>query len=267
MPKSERAALAHIRRVADSVLNETAQGASQPERGIARPVLLPVPYVSQLGPGADRFTNSSGAAAGVMLMRAYGQALVTPDEFFLQAGNQADTPLSLQQIRVTLGANGVQVEQRSGLKLGELAIVLITGRPAIIVVKHAVFAQAGLTLESFFGPHYLVALGLDLENIYLHDPLRRDGSGQGQAVPWLVLYQAWTQAPTFERGILIPRLPLLRRIRVTASTLNLRQGPGTEYDVVGLARSGEVFEVTIHHGDWGKVGENCWISLLHIEDI
>jgi hypothetical protein len=269
MTEPERAALEHIRQVVDSVIGKPAAEplpAGSEEAG-ARVSLLPVPYVSQFGEGADQFSNDTGAAAGAMLVGAYTERAVTPDDFFKQSGQQSDVPLSLAQIAAVLAANGVAVEQRNGLKLGELALVLSTGRPALALVKYAVLQQAGLAPETYSGAHYLVAVGLDVKNIYVHDPFRYDASGRGQAIPWLVFYQAWSQAPELERAALIPRLPLLRRVAVTSASLKIYKEPAESAEVAGTARAGDVYEVMILKEGWGKVGEGLWISMKGVMDI
>jgi len=269
MSEPERAALEHIRQVVNSVIGDSASlPAPLPEGEAAGKVpLLPVPYVSQLGEGADQFSNDTGAAAGVMLLQAYTAKSFTPNDFFKQSGQQADLPLSLQQIASVLSANSVAVEQRSALKLGDLALVLTSGRPVILLVRYAILQQAGLAPETYTGAHYLVAIGLDLKNIYVHDPFRYDGSGQGQAIPWLVFFQAWTRAPDFERAALIPRLPLVRRVVVTSATLTIRREPNPQAALAGRARAGDVYEVTAQKDGWGRIGDGLWIELKYLADI
>ncbi len=269
MTEPEHAALEHILHVVESVIGETTPappGTSQPARATV-PAILPVPYVSQLGPGAEQFANDSGAAAGVMLVRAYTEKTPTPNDFFNQSGQHADNPLSFTHIANAMNANGVPAELRFPLKLADLALFLSSGRPAILLVKQAVLQQAGLTTETYNGPHYVVAVGLDVKQVYIHDPLRQDVSGQGQAVPWLTLYQAWTQAAGYERAALVPRIQLVRRVKVSAATVNVRQGPNASATLAGTVRLGEVFEMTAQKDGWGKIGENRWISLGYAADI
>ncbi len=106
-----------------------------------------------------------------------------------------------------------------------------------------------------------------MKQVYIHDPLRQDASGQAQAVPWLTLYQAWTQATGYERAALIPRLQLVRRVKVSAATLTVRQGPNANATLAGTVRLGDVFEVTAQKDGWGKIGENRWLSLSYAVDI
>jgi hypothetical protein len=202
-----------------------------------------------------------------MLVRAYTGKTITPDDFFKQTGQSADNPLSLTQISTVMNANGVPVEMRNSLKLADLSIILLTGRPAIILVKQTILQQAGLTPETFNGPHYLAVVGLDVKQAYIHDPLRRDSSGQAQGIPWLTFYQTWTQAAGYERVALVPRLQLIRRVRATAATLNVRKQPNGTAALAGTVRLGDVFEITTQKDGWGKIGEDRWISLSYTADI
>jgi uncharacterized protein YraI len=51
---------------------------------------------------------------------------------------------------------------------------------------------------------------------------------------------------------------------VTASRLNVRSGPGTQYAVVGGLRY--LARVTIHEeaAGWGRVGAGQWVSLRYV---
>lgn len=268
MTEPERAALEHIRRVVDSVIGEASVSTSIPPQGsTASATLLPVPYISQLGSGADQFNNDSGAACGVMLVRAYTDKTITPNSFFTQSGQTTDTSLSFTHISNALNANGVTVELRTSLKLSDLALILSSGRPAILLVKQTILKDAGLTPESYTGPHYLVAAGLDVANVYVHDPLRKDDSGQGQAIPWMTLYQAWTQAQGYQRAALVPRIQLLRRVRVTAATLNIRADALATAAISGSAKLNDVFEITTQKNGWGKISEGKWINLSYVADL
>jgi hypothetical protein len=229
--------------------------------------ILPVPYLSQMEAGTDQFISDSGAAAGAMLAQAYSDQTITPAEFFKQTGQIDDNPLSFEQILNTLGAKGIPVELRSGLKLADLALILFSGRPVIALVKQMVLQEAGLTPEKFDGPHYLAVVGVDVEHAFVHDPLRRDASGQSQGIPWLIFYQAWTQAEGYERAILVPRLQLVRRVCITADPLNVYSQPGAKAQPVGTVNQGDLFEISTQANGWGKIGEDRWINLKHTADI
>jgi hypothetical protein len=288
MTEPERAALDHIRQVVDSVIGvrnlpdtlpaeptssvpdtlpaDTSAPTPDPLPAATNASILPVPYISQLGAGTDQFIDT-GAAAGAMLVQAYIGLSIPPSEFYQQAGQFGDVPLSFAQISNTLIARGLPVELRSGLKLADLCYILFSGRPVITLVDHAILQAAGLTPEKFAGPHFMVVVGMDVEQAFVHDPLRKDASGQAVGIPWLIFYQAWSQAQDYERSILVPRLQLVRRVRVSANLLNVHAQPSANALLVGTVGLGELFEITTQTNGWGKIGEDRWISLSYTADI
>ncbi len=266
MTEPERAALEHIRRVVDSVIGELPSP-EIPSSGPAEIRFLPVPYISQFEAGEEKRIADSGATAGAMMVRAYTKKQLTPTDFFNQVKQPSDGRLSLTQISNVMRLNGIPAAMRTVLKLSDLSLILVSGRPVILPVKQTVLQQAGLTSKSFEGPHYLVGVGLDVTQVYIHDPLRRDASGAAQGIPWLTFYQAWTQAPGSERAALVPRIQLLRRVKVTAATLNVRGQPDDETSLAGTVNAGDVFEVSTQLDGWGKIGADRWISLSYVTDI
>ncbi|MDP4087120.1 MAG: GH25 family lysozyme [Bacillota bacterium] len=47
--------------------------------------------------------------------------------------------------------------------------------------------------------------------------------------------------------------PICAQVRVIASALNIRQGPGTQYPIVQVAKKGKIFNVTANINDWHEV--------------
>lgn len=53
-------------------------------------------------------------------------------------------------------------------------------------------------------------------------------------------------------------------VKVTAELLNVRSGPGTNYDVTTRVRKGEVFTIVEEQNNWGKLKSGAgWISLKY----
>jgi hypothetical protein len=266
MTEPERAALDHIRQVVDSVIGVPAP--PEPLPSGAYPSILPVPFFSQQGEAAGLYSNDSGAAAGVMLVRAYVNDSITPADFYNQTGQKAGNPLSFTQIMNALGVNAVTVELRSNLKLADLSLILFSGRPVITPIKRSVLQQDGPAPDTDNGAYYVVVVGMDVKEVYIHDPLRQDASGQAQGISWLRFFQAWTHAQGYERAVLVPRQQLVRRVRVTASVLDVYKQPGDAVaSSVGSVSLGELFEVTKQKSGWGKIGEERWIKLSNTADI
>ena len=53
-------------------------------------------------------------------------------------------------------------------------------------------------------------------------------------------------------------------VQITASSLNVRKGPGTSYAVAQTASKGQVFTIVQQQGGWGKLKSGAgWISLKY----
>jgi hypothetical protein len=286
MTEPERAALEHIRRVAEAVITTgefatpppvTPPPTTPPETtsppsatGGRNSTLLNVPYVSQLGPGAENYRYDSAAAAAAMLVRAYTGKPVTPDEFFAKAGQSADKPLTMNLVSITLARYSVQNRQRANMRVLDISAALASGRPVLLPLQHSLLREAGLTSEATDAPHYVVAVGLDVAHIYVHDPLWQGEGGAGLAIPILLLVQAWDEVgrvvSSYERTGLIPTNPL-RRFVSANTVINIRSGPGTQNPVVGQTKTGEFFEAARIEGDWGMIGPDRWIALRYTRDV
>lgn len=236
--------------------------------------LLPVPYISQLGPGADAHRNDCGAASAAMLLAAYLGIRMTPDEFYTRFNFQGDAYLSQLQIRNAMSSLGLLTDFRANLTYLDLFTFLASSRPVIALIRYKVLAEAGLTERPFQGPHFAVVVGIDCKYIYVHDPLYSDpAAGEARPYPLDIFWQAWkevalvTELPNPERSAIVPTagigFRLARKVRVTAATLNVRAGPGGNHPAVGVARKDEIYEVTRELNGWGEIGENRWIALTY----
>ncbi len=85
-------------------------------------VLLPVPYVSQLGEGANTHKNDCGATSAIMLLRAYLNLTMTPDEFYTKFSIAGDPYLSVTQLRNALGSLGLLTDFKATLTLPGIAL-------------------------------------------------------------------------------------------------------------------------------------------------
>ncbi len=272
MSEIERAALEHIHSVVEAALNASPQTSSPAPTPTSASTLLSVPYVSQIGPGANTYTYDSGAAVGAMFVRAYTSQTPSVDEFFQSSRQSAEKPLTLQQISATLSQYGVAVDGRAGMKLSDLLMALASFRPVILLVKQLTLHDAGLTPETLDGPHYLVAVGADAENIYVHDPLRKDTSGQGQPIPFTTLLEAWTliahdlNVPGLERSGLLAHHPL-KRIVTPTTLLNVRGDSAPDAPVVGQVNTGDLFEICTIKNGFGQISEGKWINMQYVKDL
>jgi hypothetical protein len=234
--------------------------------------LLPVPYLSQIGEGAEKHRNDCGAACAVMLLRAYTNTTMTPDQFYGLFNITGDPYLSVPTLRNAMGKLGVLTTFKVGLAMADLFNTLATGKPVIVLIRYKVFEDAGLTERSYEGPHFAVAVGMDSKYIFLHDPLyTRVSDGEAHAYPLDLFWKAWKevalnpQYPNPERSAIIPAAGLGYRmeqaVRVNIAALNVRSGPSLTSKVIGSLKRGEVVHVRREVNGWGEIGTDRWIYL------
>jgi len=236
--------------------------------------LLPVPYVTQLGTGADVHRNDCGAACAIMLLRAYFNVSITPDEFYTRFNISGDPYLSVPTLREAMGNLGVLTTFKAGLTMMNLFNTFATGKPAIVLIRYKTLEDAGLTEKHFEGPHFAVAVGMDTKYIYLHDPLYTNPSdGEAHPYPLEAFWKAWidvahdSRFPNPERSAIIPAVGLGYRmeqaVKINTSALNVRVGPGLSYAVVGKVKMGQVVKIIREVNGWGMVEPDRWIYLAY----
>ncbi len=238
--------------------------------------LLPIPFVSQMGPGADAHRNDCGAACAVMLLRAYLGKKMTPDEFYTKNGLQGDSLISAGQIIDGMARQGLLSESRPGLALQNLFTYLSMGKPLIALLRYKTLKDAGLTQATFEGPHFVVVTGIDSKYVYVNDPLFEDpADGEARAYPFDLFWKAWKDIandpkyPAVERLAIIPSSVIgpnqLRSVRITAAFLNIRSGPGSQYPVVGSVKKDTVVNILREYYGWGEIGDKKWIALAYTQ--
>lgn len=238
--------------------------------------LLPVPYVSQLGPGADARKNDCGAASSIMLLKAYiPNFQMTPDEFYTRfAIPGADPYLSVSQLRNAMGSLGLLTDFRATLTMHDLFSFLASGKPVIVLLRYKAFEDAGLTEKKFEGPHFAVAVGLDIRYIYLHDPLYTNpADGEAHPYPLEIFWRAWKEVATDpkvrnpERSAIIPTagigFKLSRRVKVNVPALNVRASNALTAPIVKVLKQGDVVEITREMSGWGEIEGLGWVVLSY----
>jgi hypothetical protein len=241
-----------------------------------RPVtLLPVPYVSQLGVGADAHRNDCGAAAAIMLISAYLGIQMTPDDFYARFNIAGDVYLSIPQIRNAMGSLGLLTDLRANMALQDIFNTISIGKPLIVLIRYRVLSAAGLTERMFEGPHFAAAVGMDCKYIYLNDSLYTNPAvGEAHPYPLDLFWQAWKEVandpanPNPERAAIIPTAAigfrLTRKAKITAQTLYVRAKPNVDSPVVATLRLNDIVEIRREVGGWGEIGDNRWISLSYV---
>ena len=239
--------------------------------------LLPVPFISQLGPDADQHNNDCGAASGAMVLKAYTGLSLTPDEFYDKAHPDGDVYLGVGEITQVLSANGLGTSWDTNLSLGNLFLALTEFKPPIVLFKYNSLSEAGLTESNFKGAHFAVVTGMDHKTVYLNDPLYAGQGGEAKAYPLNMFLEAWVgvskdpKVPNPACGALIPTIGLGQQIPEavadvkTKSPLNVRNGPGTNFKIVAYLPKGAAIKIYNVKEGWGQITaySERWVSLSY----
>jgi hypothetical protein len=234
--------------------------------------LLPVPYLSQIGEGAEEHKNDCGAACAVMFLRAYTNTTMTPDQLYALFNIQGDPYLSVPTLRNAMGKLGVLTSFKAGLTMADLFNTFATSKPVIVLIRYKTLEDAGLTERHYEGPHFAVGVGMDSKHIYLHDPLYvKISDGEAHPYPLDIFWKAWKdvaldpQYPNPERAAIIPAAGLGYRMErpvvVNIPSLNVRSGPSLTNKIAGSLKKGQVVYVTREVNGWGEIGTEHWIYL------
>jgi GH25 family lysozyme M1 (1,4-beta-N-acetylmuramidase) len=235
---------------------------------------LNIPYIPQIGPGADQHQNDCGAACGAMIVSGYKDAMITPDEFYYKTGVTSDQFLSFGAVKYVLANYGITAEYQAGLTPGALYEILASKRPVICLILYSELVKAGLTTSKFQGFHFVVAVGITIDGIIIHDPLHDGQQWRFMIIPFEVFFSAWKAAgddPTKNpaNAALYPVTAIgekatetLRMVQITtADGVKIRSTPETKKDnsnqigTISYRTNGKITQV------WVSSIENGWAKL------
>jgi hypothetical protein len=240
--------------------------------------LLPVPYFSQVGAGADANSNDCGAASGLMVLKAYLPAVDMNVDKFYKAANPTgqNAPLWIGQIRAVLTANAIATEYKVGMDESMLFNCLRQRKPVIALFKYGTLVDKGLTqFLNFRGAHFAAVIGMDNAFVYVHDPYSTEKKGEARPIPLDIFWQAWRDAvldsnpdragfyPVHGIGEVPVVIPgVLYRIKITCNAQRIRSGPGENFEPpVDLLPRNTVLSVYEEKNGWGRIGTARWLFL------
>jgi hypothetical protein len=160
---------------------------------------LAVPYKSQWDSDAQLEASDCGPTSLAMLCAATGDP-VSPDSLY-QYINRID-PTTGQKKWGTNASDLVKAAKARGLVLNrktflpasavdDLKRTVDAGTPFIALVNYAFWDP--IVHNNFKGPHFVLVVGYDNANIYIHDPLFR-GNRREQGNYWGYAYKDFTAA-------------------------------------------------------------------------
>lgn len=65
-----------------------------------------------------------------------------------------------------------------------------------------------------------------------------------------------------------PKAEVAYKVKITASSLNVRRGPGTRYQIATTVKKNEVYTIVEENGNWGKLKSGAgWIILNYTKKV
>ena len=249
-------------------------------KGIDMTVYWNVPYVGQVGFGADLHGNDCGPASAAMIIKWAGIAVPTIDTLFDEVQPNGDNYTSFGDLMRLLERRGIDSDFDAGLATKDLYWILASGKPIIALIHYG--SLRTIRPNRFTGNHFVVVIGIDLDTVYIHDPLNTPTTGECIKVPMKMFEEAWSTAIDSNRAIIIPSKstglpPVLPGIIKTVTPrdwngCNVRRIPGlltNANKVYGIVFGANINIYEINSDNWGKISPTReeWISLDYTVDV
>jgi hypothetical protein len=248
------------------VKNTATQDVQEYDVPYLRPAaLLPVPYVSQIGPGANKYNSDCGAACCTMIMKAYVPATtMTVDQFYDETGVTSGF-LSVEHLRQVLARYGIATTYEANMTLPKLFELLWQGKPVIILYKYGVAVDAKLTeRKDFRSAHFALAVGIDNKYVYIHDPYCSNESGAARAYPIQIFLEAWNKVGTDPNcpnpmyAGLYPKISIGTLVDDKGSSDDSKQPVGTEK---------ALYKIRVVHPQWINIRTGPGLNFPDIGDL
>ena len=150
-------------------------------------IIPSIPYKSQYDPDADEFRNDCGPACMAMVLSAFGISAST-NAVYRKTGATPNNYVSVGQLMRAAQSYGVTLDYIFGWTVDRLAEAVQAGQAVIALVHYGAWSQINpgiSTQNTFEGPHFVVVVGADDENIYVNDPLWKEARrNQGFRKAW-----------------------------------------------------------------------------------
>jgi len=156
--------------------------------------VLPVPYISQNGPGADHAPGDCGPACVAMVVHYLTDNDPTVNAVSLAGGVQKDARWSsLQQNAKAARFYGLKARNVRPLTPDAIVKEIKAGFPVMALVKYDLLSTAeDPNQSSFKGAHFVLLVGFSPKTVILHDPNRISGDefGAFRELSWSVFNKA-----------------------------------------------------------------------------
>lgn len=233
--------------------------------------IIDTPYIGQVGSGADEHGNDCGAASAGMIIKKVKGSVPSVDVLYNEVQPSGNSYLGADQLMSLMVRRGITSTWKAGLSIADLFWLLASGdMPIIALIRYG--ALKSIRPNSFTGSHFVVVIGIDLDYVYIHDPLNTPTSGECIAVPFNLFYEAWNTVGDGnpQGGAIVPdALPTqgLETIVVNSPNgLAVRSVPNTAGSKTTLLRYvSDQTRFTLYEvrDNWGRVSQTKqeWVCL------
>jgi hypothetical protein len=212
-----------------------------------------IPYVGQVGQGANEHGSDCGAACACMVIAYAGKPYTTVDAMYNEAKPSGDGYLWISDIMQMLFRRSIDCDYDAPITTDRLVALVRAGNPVIALIDYD--ELEAIRPNSFNGSHFVVVYDGDDKDIYIHDPLNSPTSGANTKVSRAMWDKAWTnlddQNPN--RGAIIVNLQMVSPAEpplseptsgeyvTTLVNLKVRREPNTNYQELVIAKVGTKF--------------------------
>lgn len=230
-----------------------------------------VPFKSQVQVNEPEIRNDCLPACASMVMGAY---LPTISQYYEETGIE---PGGFQKAGDAISwmlKHGLKANWDIGDGLISIKRWVDAKKPVIVLVSYKPLSDAGITCNRGDFTHFLVVVGYDADNIYVHDPYCVYDKGANLKIPNNLFMTAWGTVPIEfgpNYGAIVPEKSLgdtmvmpFGNYRVNTAWLNVRAGPSTDYKVIkGLPVGTIVNVVDITNEGWGRI-DIGWVYMQYL---
>jgi hypothetical protein len=235
--------------------------------------ILNVPYTGQVGIGTDEHGNDCGAASVSMIIKYSGLVSPNVDSLYNEAKITGDNYLSYGDLLGMLSRRNIDSDYVVSVATKDLFWILTDAIAPIALIRYG--ALSSIRPNNFSGSHFVVVIGMDLDTVYIHDPLNTPSTGQGVKIPLKIWETAWStvEDDNPQRSLLVPAkavgvstiTTVLRYVSPRDTDgINVRLIPGdlTLKNKLYSIAYGTKIPIYIERDGWGKIDANSekWIS-------
>ena len=235
--------------------------------------ILNIPYVGQVGTGSNEHGNDCGATCVAMVLQSMGISTPNVDDLFNKAKPTGDSYLNIADLLIILGSYGISADFETGISNKDLWSLLSSGIAPIALIRYG--GLSSIRPNKFTGSHFVVVVGIDLDTVYIHDPLNCPTQGKNIAIPLSVWGEAWSTVgdDNPQRSLLIPIktknvTPAKYVSPVAIDGINVRSKAGDLTDKTKLFALpyGTRIPIYFERDGWGKISatNEQWISLAYV---